>query len=158
MQETLAIAEPEVAETPPFEGSGRGTAFVHGSVPPLFGIICGWVTHHDELGGSITLGLGDFDGLVLGLLLVGVVLSLLGLLIHPMSRIIDHTLGVSLVVLVVLGMIVLGRICGVSAALTMWAILSISWSNRLLPPFRIGLWQGFGGCTGVIVGSILATI
>ena len=139
-------------------GTGRRLTLLHGCAPPAFGIFSGWSAHRVTFAERFYLGLGDFDGLVTGCLFVIGLLSLLGLLIHPMSRVLDYVIGVSLVVSVVLGMILLGRICGVSAALTMWTVISISWSNRPLPPFRIGLWHGLGGCTGVIVGSILASI
>ena len=139
-------------------GTERRLTLLHGIVPPVLGIFSGLIAHQDRFADRFDLGLGDFDGLVIGCLLVIGLLSLLGLLIHPMSRVIDHAIGVSLVVSVVLAMILLGRICGVSVALTMWSVISISWSNRPLPPFRIGLWHGLGGCTGVIVGSIFASI
>jgi len=158
MEGIQARDEAGVSDKAPVEGAGQRITLLHGSAPPVFGLISGWVAHHVTLAGRFTLGLGDFDGLVFGCLLVAGLLCLLGIIIHPMSRIIDYIIGVSVVMLGVLGMIVIGRICGVSAALTMWAILSISWSNRSLPPFRIGLWHGLGGCTGVIVGSILASV
>ena len=135
----------------------RYSILAHALGPVFLGIIIGFVTRKRELSHPPIFGLGDFDALFLSLLLLMLSFSILGIIYRSYSRWIDHLFGAFLSSLIFFVMVIIASICSISLVATLWAMLTTTWSSKSLPPFRHGLWHGFGACTGIVLGSILGS-
>ena len=91
----------------------------------------------------------------LALILAVVVSPLLGLLTKS-GKWNEHLCGVAIVCIPMSGFWLLGEsYCNIAIPFMFWVWMSSSWSKYDLPPFRYGIWHGFGIAFSIIPGALL---
>lgn len=68
----------------------------------------------------------------------------------------EHAIGVGIVCVPVAGLWIVGpNYFNVAIPFLVWVWLCASWSKKEHPPFRYGIWHGFGIASSILPGSIL---
>ena len=122
--------------------------FRHVLWPSIFGIIVVSLCAH-------TLDLHKLPPMVISLLVVTLLSPLLGILTRS-GNIREHAIGVTIVCIPMAGLWALGAsYFNVAIPFLIWVWQCVSWSKNNHPPFRYGIWHGFGIAFSIVPGAML---
>ena len=122
--------------------------FRHVLWPSIFGIIVVSLCAH-------TLDLHKLPPMVISLLVVTLLSPLLGILTRS-GNIREHAIGVTIVCIPMAGLWALGASYFNGAIpFLIWVWQCVSWSKNNHPPFRYGIWHGFGIAFSIVPGAML---
>ncbi len=104
---------------------------------------------------AYTLEYHRFPPMILALLLATIFAPVLAILTKA-GTIWEHAIGVGVVCLPMAGIWALGsNYFNVAIPLLVWIWQSASWSKSEHPPFRYGIWHGFGITFSIVPGAML---
>tara|TARA_B100000767_G_scaffold180554_1_gene168530 strand:+ start:312 stop:791 length:480 start_codon:yes stop_codon:yes gene_type:complete len=104
---------------------------------------------------AFTLEYHRFPPMILALILATFCAPVLALLTKA-GTIWEHAIGVGIVCLPMAGIWALGsNYFNVAIPLLVWVWQSASWSKSDHPPFRYGIWHGFGIAFSIVPGAML---
>tara|TARA_Y100000994_G_scaffold185785_1_gene154549 strand:- start:1354 stop:1764 length:411 start_codon:yes stop_codon:yes gene_type:complete len=129
-------------------GNDVDLKFRHVLWPTIFGIsvvsLCAY-----------TLEMHNLPPMVLALLLMVVISPALGVLTRS-GDLREHAIGVTVVCIPMAALWALGgNYFNIAIPFLIWVWQCASWSKKKLPPFRYGIWHGFGIAFSIVPGAIL---
>ncbi|MDP6870209.1 MAG: hypothetical protein QGI21_05500 [Candidatus Poseidoniaceae archaeon] len=121
--------------------------FRHVLIPCIAGIILVMV--------SASLFREEYPPMVVSMVLGIFVSPILAMITKP-GTIWEYSLGVTVVCLPVGGLWMLGSsYWNVALTFILWAWASAKWQSTTNPPFKVGIWHGFGMSFSIVPGAIL---
>tara|TARA_B100000475_G_scaffold198817_1_gene179953 strand:- start:611 stop:1021 length:411 start_codon:yes stop_codon:yes gene_type:complete len=129
-------------------GNDVDLKFRHVLWPTIFGIsivsLCAY-----------TLEMHNLPPMVLALLLMVLISPALGVLTRS-GDLREHAIGVAVVCIPMAGLWALGgNYFNIAIPFLIWVWQCASWSKKNLPPFRYGIWHGFGIAFSIVPGAML---